>query len=202
MPDLVVPGGLEQNLEQLESTTRPVGLQGFAEVGVRLRLFDRNQENIQAAQADLERSRAEVTRIESVLRERAAAFVEDYRTAKTMVDRYRSEILPRAQRAYALIYRRYGLLQASYPQVLRSERALLQVRASRYPSTLITAASSLLQTMNTRRRASSNSTQSTVMALSSSASHSLVVSVPSHSFPPMGKACVCLESQWKSATRD
>jgi len=43
-----------------------------------------------------------------------------------MVDRYRTEILPRAQRAYALIYRRYGLLQASYPQVLLSERALFK----------------------------------------------------------------------------
>jgi len=126
VPDLVVRGGLEQNLEQLESTGRPVGLQGFAEVGVRLKLFDRNQGNIQAAQAELERSRAEVTRIELVLRERAASFVENYRTAKTVVDRYRTEILPRAQRAYALIYRRYGLLQASYPQVLLSERALFK----------------------------------------------------------------------------
>ena len=126
VPDLVVRGGLEQNLERLESTGRPVGLQGFAEVGVRLKLFDRNQGNIQAAQADLERSRAEVKRIELVLRERAASFVENYRTAKSMVDRYRTEILPRAQRAYALLYRRYGLLQASYPQVLLSERVLFK----------------------------------------------------------------------------
>ena len=93
---------------------------------MRLKLFDRNQGNIQAAQADLERSRAEVKRIELVLRERAASFVENYRTAKSMVDRYRTEILPRAQRAYALLYRRYGLLQASYPQVLLSERVLFK----------------------------------------------------------------------------
>ena len=91
-----------------------------------MKLFDRNQGNIQAAQADLERSRAEVKRIELVLRERAASFVENYRTAKSMVDRYRTEILPRAQRAYALLYRRYGLLQASYPQVLLSERVLFK----------------------------------------------------------------------------
>jgi cobalt-zinc-cadmium efflux system outer membrane protein len=124
VPDLVLRGGLQQNLEQVETTGRPVGLQGFAEVGVRLKLFDRNQGNIRAAQADLERAQAEVKRIDLVLRERSALFVENYRTAKIVVDRYRSEILPRAQRAYELIYKRYGLLQASYPQVLLSEHIL------------------------------------------------------------------------------
>ena len=126
VPDLVLRGGLEQNLEQVETTGRPVGLQGFAEVGVRLKLFDRNQGNIQAAQADLERSEAEVKRINLVLRERAASFVENYRTAKIVVDRYRTEILPRAQRAYELIYKRHGLLQASYPQVLLAAHMLFQ----------------------------------------------------------------------------
>jgi cobalt-zinc-cadmium efflux system outer membrane protein len=124
VPDLTLRGGLEQNLEQQETTGRPVGLQGFAEVGVRLKLFDRNQGNIQAAQADFDRSQAEVQRIDLVLRERSASFVENYRTAKIVVDRYRTEILPRAQRAYELIYKRYGLLQASYPQVLLSEHML------------------------------------------------------------------------------
>jgi cobalt-zinc-cadmium efflux system outer membrane protein len=126
VPDLVLRGGLEQNLEQQETTGRAVGLQGFAEVGVRLKLFDRNQGNIQAAQADLERTQAEVKRIDLILRERSASFVENYRTAKIMADRYRTEILPRAQRAYELIYKQYGLLQASYPQVLLSEHTLFK----------------------------------------------------------------------------
>lgn len=126
VPDLVLRGGVEQNLERVETTGRPVGLQGFAEVGVRLKLFDRNQGNIQAAQADLERAQSEVKRIDLVLRERAASFVENYRVAKIMVDRYRTAVLPRAQRAYELIYKRYGLLQASYPQVLLSENMLFK----------------------------------------------------------------------------
>lgn len=126
VPDLVFRGGLQQNREQLETTGRPVGLQGFAEVGVRLKLFDRNQGNVQSAQADLERAQSEVKRIDLVLRERAASFVENYRTARIMADRYRNAILPRAQRAYELIYTRYGLLQASYPQVLLSEHTLFK----------------------------------------------------------------------------
>src|SRR5581483_1915024 len=135
VPDLVLRGGLQKNLEQMEATGRPVGLQGFAEIGVRLKLFDRNQGNIQAAQADLERTRAEVKRIDLVLRERSASFVENYRTAKILVDRYRTEILPRAQRAYELIYKRYGLLQASYPQVLLSENMLFKAETD-YVSSL------------------------------------------------------------------
>ncbi len=135
VPDLVLRGGLQKNLEQMEATGRPVGLQGFAEIGVRLKLFDRNQGNIQAAQADLERTRAEVKRIDLVLRERSASFVENYRTAKIVVDRYRTEILPRAQRAYELIYKRYGLLQASYPQVLLSENMLFKAETD-YVSSL------------------------------------------------------------------
>ena len=75
---------------------------------------------------DRERTQAEVKRIDLVLRERSASFVENYRTAKIMVDRYRTEILPRAQRAYELLYKRYGLLQASYPQVLLSEHTLFK----------------------------------------------------------------------------
>jgi cobalt-zinc-cadmium efflux system outer membrane protein len=129
IPDLVLRAGLQQNREQLETTGRPVGLQGFAEVGVRLKLFDRNQGNIQAAQADLERAQSEVKRIDLVLRERAASFVENYRTAKIRVDRYRAAILPRVQRSYELIYKRYGLLQASYPQVLLSENMLVQTES-------------------------------------------------------------------------
>ena len=129
VPDLVLRGGLEQNLEQQETTGRSVGLQGFAEVGVRLKVFDRNQGNIQAAQADLERAQAEVKRIDLVLRERSASFVENYRTAKIMADRYRKEILPRAQRAYELLYKRYGLMQASYPQVLRSQDTLFKAES-------------------------------------------------------------------------
>lgn len=74
----------------------------------------------------MERSQAEVKRIDLVLRERSASFVENYRTAKIMAGRYRTETLPRAQRAYELIYKRYGLLKASYPQVLLSENMLFQ----------------------------------------------------------------------------
>ena len=64
IPDLQLRGGLQQNRELSELTGRPVGLQGFAEVGVQIPLFNWNQGTVQAAKADLERSRQEVRRVE------------------------------------------------------------------------------------------------------------------------------------------
>src|SRR5205807_9815945 len=61
IPDLQLRGGMQQNGELL-SNGRAVGLQGFAEVGVRLPIFARNQGNIAAAQADEERAKREVER--------------------------------------------------------------------------------------------------------------------------------------------
>ena len=129
VPDLLVRAGLEQNRE-LQDNGRPAGLQGFAEVGVQLKLFNRNQGNVEAANAELDRARQEVKRIELVLRERAATYVDSYSTARTVVDRYRTRILPSAQRAYELIYKRYGLMQASYPQVLGSEHSLYKLESA------------------------------------------------------------------------
>src|SRR5216683_3297477 len=77
IPDLQLRGGMQQNGELL-SNGRAVGLQGFADVGVRIPIFDRNQGNIATAKADAERSKREVERVKLVLRERAASVVQNY----------------------------------------------------------------------------------------------------------------------------
>jgi cobalt-zinc-cadmium efflux system outer membrane protein len=128
IPNLLVRGGLQQNREAREATGRPVGLQGFAEVGVQIPLFNRNQGNIAAAQADLERSRLEVRRIQLLLRERAAPVFQDYLTARATVERYRGQMLPRAQKAYELYLNKYRAMGAAYPQVLIAQRTLFQLQ--------------------------------------------------------------------------
>src|SRR6266704_1849438 len=72
IPDLQLRGGLQHNGELL-SSGRPVGLQGFADVGVRIPIFNRNQGNISTAKADEERAKREVERVKLVLRERSAS---------------------------------------------------------------------------------------------------------------------------------
>ena len=127
IPDLQLRGGLQQNREP-DATKRPIGLQGFAEVGVQLPVFNRNQGNVQASRADIERARREVERVQLVLRERAAALVQNYLTSRTMVEKYRSRMIPRAQKAYDLYVKSYGGMAAAYPQVLISQRTLFQLR--------------------------------------------------------------------------
>ncbi len=129
VPDLQLRGGLQQNRELDAITNRPIGLQGFAEVGVQIPIFNRNQGNVQASRADIDRAQREVQRIQLVLRERAAALVQNYLTSHAIVEKYRSRMIPRAQKAYDLYGKSYGRMAAAYPQVLISQRTLFQLQA-------------------------------------------------------------------------
>jgi outer membrane protein, heavy metal efflux system len=127
IPDLTFKGGLQQNYEPLNAAPgREVGLQGFAEIGLRLRLWDRNQGGIAAARADLEAAQDEVNRVDLALRKRSAMYTEDYRSARLTADRYRVEILPRLQRAYGLMTAQYGEMTASFIRVLNLQRMLYE----------------------------------------------------------------------------
>lgn len=128
IPDLQVRGGIEQNRELLESSNRPVGLQGFAEVGIRIPLFNRNQGNIEGAKAEIERAQRETTRVQLLLRERLAMTVQNYLTAKAAADKYQRQMIPRAEKAYQLYLKKYNNMQAAYPQVLIAQRTLFQLR--------------------------------------------------------------------------
>jgi len=69
IPDLQLRGGLQQNRELEATTNRPIGLQGFAEVGVQIPSQSKPG-SVQASRADVERAQREVQRIQLVLRER------------------------------------------------------------------------------------------------------------------------------------
>ena len=128
IPDLQFRAGLSQDNEFLDPAVhRATGLIGFAEVGVELHLFNRNQGNIQAAQSDIQRAQAETKRVELTLRERSAAVLGMYRDSRIMVDQYSKELLPRAQKSYELVVNKYGLMLASYPQVLKVQQTLFEL---------------------------------------------------------------------------
>jgi cobalt-zinc-cadmium efflux system outer membrane protein len=129
IPDLQLRGGLQQNGELL-ADGRAVGLQGFADVGVRIPILDRNQGNIAAAKADAERAKREVERVKLVLRERAASVVQNYTFSQTAVDRYKNQMIPRARKAYAMYAKKYQEMAAAYPQVLIAQRTLIQLEVS------------------------------------------------------------------------
>jgi outer membrane protein, heavy metal efflux system len=131
IPDFQIRGGMQQNGELLsEPNGRPVGLQGFADVGVRIPIFNRNQGNIVAAKADVERAKREVERVKLVLRERAASVVQSYAFSQTAVDRYKNQMIPRAQKAYEMYAKKYQEMASAYPQVLIAQRTLMQLEVS------------------------------------------------------------------------
>jgi outer membrane protein, heavy metal efflux system len=131
VPDLQLRAGLQNSGEPVnEITGKPVGLLGFASVGVTLPFFNRNQGNVEAARADLERARSEVTRLQLSLRRRVQPLIQTYLADRDRADRYKTEMIPRATRAYQLYLSKYRQMGQAYPQVIVSQRTLFQIRAA------------------------------------------------------------------------
>src|ERR1700722_19875925 len=106
--DLQLRGGEQANLEALpEAPGRKTGAQSFASVGIELPIWNRNQGNLHAAQADLEQARQEITRTQLSLRQQAEVLLQNYLSAKMEADLYRPALLPRARRAYELYLDKY-----------------------------------------------------------------------------------------------
>ncbi len=135
IPDVQVRAGMEYNHETLGSVPFAKGWEGIAEVAVQIPLFNRNQGNVAAAHADVDRAGQEKKRIALTLRERAASSVDEYANARLMAVEYRDEMLPRAKRAYGLMVDKYGQMLASYPRVLDAQRKLYELQIE-YISTL------------------------------------------------------------------
>ncbi len=128
IPDIQIRAGMEYNHETLGSVPFAKGWEGLAEASVEIPLFNRNQGNIAAARADVDRAEQEKTRVALTLRERAASVVDQYANAKLMAMEYRDEILPHAKKAYSLLVDKYGRMLASYPRVLESQRKLYELQ--------------------------------------------------------------------------
>lgn len=139
VPDLVIRGGPRYNNERLEETPagdrRAIGWEAAVDIGVTVPLFDRNQGNIAAAQAEVTRAQQELRRLELSLRSRFARVFEDYLSALRMAETYQAEVIPRAEEAYRLYLVRYQEMGAAYPQVLIAQRELFEV-SDRYVSAL------------------------------------------------------------------
>ncbi len=132
VPDLFVRGGLGYNYERFEPVTPAIagqrkGLEGQLEVGVTVPIFNRNQGGIAAAEAELGIAERELERLQLLLRSRFAASFREYRNAQLMVERYRTQVVPRARQAYRTYLTNFRQMAAAYPQVLIAQRTLFQV---------------------------------------------------------------------------
>ena len=129
IPDLLLKAGEQYSFEHFSNTPiRATGPQSFASAGVMIPLWNHNQGNTGAARAEVERARQDVLREQLSLRQRAEPLAQAYLSARFTVDRYRTQIIPRAQRAYQLYLSKYQSMAMAYPQVLVSQRTLFQLQ--------------------------------------------------------------------------
>jgi outer membrane protein, heavy metal efflux system len=135
IPDLNLRAGVQQNQELLEPSTHQVGVQSFATAGIQIPIFNRNQGNVEAAKAEAEREHEEVERIKLRLVQAAQPVLQRYLISKLEEERYRTQLIPRAQRAYELYLEKYRNMAAAYPEVIMSQRILFQLEDS-YAQTL------------------------------------------------------------------
>lgn len=147
VPDLTLRAGEEQNRETDPSTMRAVGAQSFATASIQLPIFNRNQGNIQAAKAELERSQQEIERIKLSIAQSAEPLLQRYLTDKLQAERYRTQMIPRAQRAYELYLQKYQDMAAAYPEVIISQRTYFQLQEN-YVQTLAELWTSAIRLQN------------------------------------------------------
>lgn len=138
IPDIIARGGMHYNRERLETAGRPVGWQASAEIGVQIPIFNRNQGNIAAARAEAERAKLAVERTRLALRSRLASAFREYQDSLAAIERYKTQMIPSAQRAYELYLNSFRQMAAAYPQVVIAQRNLFQLQED-YVSTLVSA---------------------------------------------------------------
>jgi cobalt-zinc-cadmium efflux system outer membrane protein len=129
IPDLQVTGTLVQSNEPLDNPRRITGVQGGAQVGVQIPIFNRNQGNVAAAKGEIESARQELARVKLQLQRDLANVFRDYDAARVTIQQYKEEMLPRAEQAYKLYQANYQSMAAAYAQVLISQRTLFQLEA-------------------------------------------------------------------------
>jgi cobalt-zinc-cadmium efflux system outer membrane protein len=97
-----------------------------AQVSIPIPLWNRNQGNIRMVQADIQRSLAEVRRIELSLQKQLAGEFNKYQNALSWVTTYEKENLPNLKEAYEVYLDQYQKRRLAWPEVVRVHRELAE----------------------------------------------------------------------------
>jgi outer membrane protein, heavy metal efflux system len=97
-----------------------------AQFGMAIPLFDGNQGNMAAAQAEYARARAELERLTLSLRDELAEVWQRYQIARAEVERFREEIIPSAEENLRLTEEGYRLGELDFLRVLTARQTYFQ----------------------------------------------------------------------------
>jgi cobalt-zinc-cadmium efflux system outer membrane protein len=100
------------------------------QLGIPIPIFDRNQGNISAAEADWVAASKEVQRVELDLQDRLAVAYRRYANARQQVDRYGRRMVPRAKKSLDLVTQGYEKGQVKYLTALTAQHTYVQVNLS------------------------------------------------------------------------
>ena len=129
IPNLEISANLTNNFEPLDTTHLPTGVQGGAQIGVQIPIFNRNQGSIEAARNQIEGARQDLARVKLRLQRELAGMFRDYDAARVTALQYRDQMLPRAEQAWQMYRASYQNMAAPYSQVLMTQRTLFQLEA-------------------------------------------------------------------------
>jgi cobalt-zinc-cadmium efflux system outer membrane protein len=126
-PNLNVTAGEWYSGEEV-SSGKKAGWESFVQAGVQLPLWNRNQGNIQTSKVLLGRAHRDVERTKLWTRNQTEPLAQQYLTAHFTAERYRTEMIPRARRAYQLQVTKYQQMALEYPAVLAAQHLLFTLQ--------------------------------------------------------------------------
>jgi cobalt-zinc-cadmium efflux system outer membrane protein len=129
VPNLNLRAGEYYSGEPVNSEAK-AGWESFAEAGVQVPLWNRNQGNVEAAKALVGRAQQDVVRTQLWTRNQAEPYAQEYLTSRATAERYRTAMLPRARRAYQLQVTKYQQMALAYPNVLTAQHMLFTLQLS------------------------------------------------------------------------
>lgn len=100
--------------------------QGLFQLMVAVPLFDRNQGNIRAAQAELARAKAGIRAAELDLSQRTAQAYNNFTVAAQQVHVYQRQLRPKAQQTFQISRALYEQGQSDFLRLLQSQRTLIE----------------------------------------------------------------------------
>ncbi|MDQ2842229.1 MAG: TolC family protein, partial [Acidobacteriota bacterium] len=127
MPNLNVTAGEWYSGEEVKSGKK-AGWESFVQAGFQLPLWNHNQGNIETSKVLLDRAHRNVERTKLWTRNQTEPLAQQYLTAQFTAERYRTEMIPRARRAYQLQVTKYQQMALSYPAVLAAQHLLFTLQ--------------------------------------------------------------------------
>jgi cobalt-zinc-cadmium efflux system outer membrane protein len=122
-PNINFQGGYQ---EQQPGAFAPQN-QGLYQVTFAVPLWNRNQGNIRAAEANISVALAHVGSVENELANDAAAAIGRFLSSQQQVDRYEEQMLPKAREVLRLVQQQYAIGEAEFLRLLQAQRQRMEV---------------------------------------------------------------------------